>query len=81
MPSFSKLDASLPESEMYTKLLEFERTVDATVLRKRYELEESLRSPAKVDQSPHTLPSDRDKMLRRSTQFSVFGLPARKPQG
>jgi len=45
-PHTAKLDPSLPESEMYTKLVEFERTLDATVLRKRIELEESMRKPA-----------------------------------
>lgn len=45
-PHTAKLDPTLPESEMYTKLVEFERTLDATVLRKRIELEESIRKPA-----------------------------------
>jgi len=42
-----QLETSIPESELFTKLLEFERSIDATVLRKRYELEESLRGPAR----------------------------------
>jgi len=39
----SKLEAEVPESDLYTQLLDYERTIDATVLRKRYELEESVK--------------------------------------
>ena len=63
---------------MYTKLVEFERTLDATVLRKRIELEESMRKPAQVNKlrrSQHVRKTSLS-LVRRERRNSESGFTA-----
>ncbi|CAG8517920.1 18231_t:CDS:10 [Acaulospora morrowiae] len=43
-----KLDTLVPESRLYTELQEFERRLDATIIRKKMEITESYSKPMKV---------------------------------
>jgi hypothetical protein len=47
----------IPESEQFTKLVEFERRLDALVARKRTDIQEALRRPKKVHRSAHQAPA------------------------
>lgn len=38
----------MPESKLYTELLDFEKKLDATIMRKRLDLQETLNKPVKV---------------------------------
>ncbi|KAF9999491.1 SWI SNF, matrix associated, actin dependent regulator of chromatin, sub d, member 1 [Entomortierella chlamydospora] len=44
----SKIEAIVPESKLYTELLEFEKKLDATIMRKRLDLQETLNKPVKI---------------------------------
>ncbi|KAF9083698.1 SWI SNF, matrix associated, actin dependent regulator of chromatin, sub d, member 1 [Mortierella sp. AD031] len=44
----SKIEAIVPESKLYTELLEFEKKLDATIMRKRLDLQETLNKPVKT---------------------------------
>ncbi len=44
----SQIEAIVPESKVYTELLEFEKKLDATIMRKRLDLQETLSKPVKV---------------------------------
>ncbi|KAG0072561.1 SWI SNF, matrix associated, actin dependent regulator of chromatin, sub d, member 1 [Linnemannia elongata] len=50
----SKIEAIVPESKLYTELLEFEKKLDATIMRKRLDLQETLNKPVKVLNLYHT---------------------------
>ncbi|KAL0076426.1 hypothetical protein J3Q64DRAFT_1647720 [Phycomyces blakesleeanus] len=43
-----KIEAFVPESKLYTELSEFEKTLDATIMRKRLDVQEALGKPTKV---------------------------------
>ncbi|KAF9153621.1 SWI SNF, matrix associated, actin dependent regulator of chromatin, sub d, member 1 [Linnemannia schmuckeri] len=42
------IEAIVPESKLYTELLEFEKKLDATIMRKRLDLQETLNKPVKT---------------------------------
>ncbi|KAF9988848.1 SWI SNF, matrix associated, actin dependent regulator of chromatin, sub d, member 1 [Mortierella antarctica] len=42
------IEAIVPESKVYTELLEFEKKLDATIMRKRLDLQETLSKPVKT---------------------------------
>ncbi|KAF9344898.1 SWI SNF, matrix associated, actin dependent regulator of chromatin, sub d, member 1 [Mortierella sp. AD094] len=44
----SKIEAIVPESKLYTELLDFEKKLDATIMRKRLDLQETLNKPVKI---------------------------------
>ncbi|KAF8930833.1 SWI SNF, matrix associated, actin dependent regulator of chromatin, sub d, member 1 [Haplosporangium gracile] len=44
----SKIEAIVSESKLYTELLEFEKKLDATIMRKRLDLQETLNKPVKT---------------------------------
>ncbi|KAK3848028.1 MAG: SWI/SNF-related matrix-associated actin-dependent regulator of chromatin subfamily D member 1-like protein [Linnemannia gamsii] len=44
----SKIEVIVPESKLYTELLEFEKKLDATIMRKRLDLQETLNKPVKT---------------------------------
>ncbi|KAG0056863.1 SWI SNF, matrix associated, actin dependent regulator of chromatin, sub d, member 1 [Gryganskiella cystojenkinii] len=44
----SKIEAVVPESKLYTELLDFEKKLDATIMRKRLDLQETLNKPVKT---------------------------------
>lgn len=46
-----KVAAILPESALYTQLLEFEARIDASLLRKKMDIQESLKIPARVQKT------------------------------
>ncbi|KAK9278953.1 hypothetical protein L1049_028535 [Liquidambar formosana] len=46
-----KVAALLPESALYTQLLEFESRVDAALSRKKFDIQESLKSPPRVQKT------------------------------
>ncbi|XP_059640614.1 SWI/SNF complex component SNF12 homolog [Cornus florida] len=46
-----KVAALLPESALYTQLLEFEARVDAALLRKKIDIQESLKNPPRVQKT------------------------------
>jgi SWI/SNF-related matrix-associated actin-dependent regulator of chromatin subfamily D len=39
----------VPESKLYTDLVEFEKKLDATIMRKRLDIQEALGKPTKVN--------------------------------
>ncbi|KAI8143117.1 hypothetical protein BJV82DRAFT_611421 [Fennellomyces sp. T-0311] len=43
-----KIEAFVPESKLYTELSEFEKKLDATIMRKRLDVQEALGKPTKV---------------------------------
>ncbi|KAI9494431.1 hypothetical protein BDB00DRAFT_819141 [Zychaea mexicana] len=43
-----KIEAFVPESKLYTELNEFEKKLDATIMRKRLDVQEALGKPTKV---------------------------------
>ncbi|KAI7871021.1 SWI/SNF and RSC complex subunit Ssr3 [Spinellus fusiger] len=43
-----KIEAFIPESKLYTELSEFEKVLDATIMRKRLDIQETLGKPTKV---------------------------------
>lgn len=53
-----QIEAIVPESKLYTELLEFEKKLDATIMRKRLDLQETLNKPVKVLNLYHTVHSD-----------------------
>ncbi|KAF9910094.1 SWI SNF, matrix associated, actin dependent regulator of chromatin, sub d, member 1 [Lobosporangium transversale] len=44
----SKIEAIVPESKLYSELLQFEKKLDATIMRKRLDLQETLNKPVKI---------------------------------
>ncbi|KAF9433885.1 SWI SNF, matrix associated, actin dependent regulator of chromatin, sub d, member 1 [Entomortierella beljakovae] len=44
----SKIEAIVPESKLYTELQDFEKKLDATIMRKRLDLQETLNKPVKI---------------------------------
>ncbi|KAI1309507.1 SWI SNF, matrix associated, actin dependent regulator of chromatin, sub d, member 1 [Mortierella claussenii] len=44
----SKIEAIIPESKLYSELLDFEKKLDATIMRKRLDLQETLNKPVKI---------------------------------
>ncbi|GJJ72767.1 SWI/SNF-related matrix-associated actin-dependent regulator of chromatin subfamily D [Entomortierella parvispora] len=44
----AKIEAIVPESKLYTELLDFEKKLDATIMRKRLDLQETLNKPVKT---------------------------------
>ncbi|KAF9971687.1 SWI SNF, matrix associated, actin dependent regulator of chromatin, sub d, member 1 [Actinomortierella ambigua] len=42
------IEAIVPESKLYTELVDFEKKLDATIMRKRLDLQEALAKPAKT---------------------------------
>ncbi|KAF9951879.1 SWI SNF- matrix-associated actin-dependent regulator of chromatin sub D, partial [Mortierella alpina] len=44
----AEIEAIVPESKVYTELLEFEKKLDATIMRKRLDLQETLSKPVKT---------------------------------
>ncbi|KAI7906787.1 uncharacterized protein BX663DRAFT_497579 [Cokeromyces recurvatus] len=47
-----QIETFIPESKLYRELVEFEKKLDATIMRKRLDIQEALGKPSKV---PHTL--------------------------
>ncbi|KAF9391169.1 SWI SNF, matrix associated, actin dependent regulator of chromatin, sub d, member 1 [Mortierella sp. AD011] len=47
-PRKARIEAIVPESKLYTELLEFEKKLDATIMRKRLDLQETLNKPVKI---------------------------------
>ncbi|KAL0143418.1 hypothetical protein V8B55DRAFT_1477373 [Mucor lusitanicus] len=43
-----KIESFVPESKLYTDLVEFEKKLDATIMRKRLDIQEALGKPTKV---------------------------------
>ncbi|KAI8890395.1 SWI/SNF and RSC complex subunit Ssr3 [Backusella circina FSU 941] len=43
-----KIEAFVPESKLYSDLIEFEKKLDATIMRKRLDIQEALGKPTKV---------------------------------
>ncbi|KAG1470521.1 hypothetical protein G6F56_002635 [Rhizopus delemar] len=44
----SKIEAFVPESKLYTELVEFEKKLDETIMRKKLDIQEALGKPTKV---------------------------------
>ena len=62
----------VPESQAYMDLLAFERKLDATIMRKRLDIQEALKRPMKVRHwVDHKLYFDK----RNEIVFSLYKLP------
>ncbi|ORX48588.1 hypothetical protein DM01DRAFT_1338648 [Hesseltinella vesiculosa] len=46
-----KIESFIPESTLYTELSEFEKKLDATIMRKRLDVQEAIGKPFKVDRT------------------------------
>lgn len=43
-----QIESFVPESKLYTDLVEFEKKLDTTIMRKRLDIQEALGKPTKV---------------------------------
>jgi hypothetical protein len=51
-----QLERTVPESALFTRLVDFEKRLDAVIMRKRYDIQDALRKPAKVMSSSSSEP-------------------------
>lgn len=47
-PPSKQIEAIVPESKLYKELLDFEKKLDSTIMRKRLDLQETLNKSVKV---------------------------------
>ena len=47
-----QIESFAPESKLYTELVEFEKKLDATIVRKKLDIQEALGKPTKVNMLP-----------------------------
>jgi hypothetical protein len=63
----------VPESKLYNEMLEFERRLDATIMRKTLDIQDALAKPAKVTRSDIENHSDTSCVFIEHFGQSNFG--------
>ncbi|KAG1175800.1 hypothetical protein G6F70_003895 [Rhizopus microsporus] len=72
-----KIESFAPESKLYTELVDFEKKLDATIMRKRLDIQEALGKPTKVRRtlrlfiSNTTAPADQQELKQDNAEFDL----------